>query len=234
MTLIYWAANAVGNEVYSVKDIFFMMLKGETIVNYSWYVINILLFYLLFYLLMKIFGNKYTYIILATGLSCVAWIYMCKYLNWGRWWYNSTHLLVVGMIWATYEHKITKFIKKYYYIVFSITILLFLLCVGLSYNLSNENNLAVHLLSAVLFTVNVLLFSLKFQIGNVVLNFFGKISYEIYLLQGLIINILRNDLLYIKNDLLWSVLVLLGSTIFAFIFHKICEFILSKYQERIT
>ncbi len=66
---------------------------------------------------------------------------------------------------------------------------------------------------AVLFVLNILLFSMKVRIGNRILDFFGSISLEMYLTQGLFIDCLRGASLYLESDLLYSLLVFTGTVL---------------------
>jgi peptidoglycan/LPS O-acetylase OafA/YrhL len=82
-------------------------------------------------------------------------------------------------------------------------------------------HLILNILSATLFVLIILLFILKVSIKNAILDFLGKISMEIYLIHGLLLLGLRSEIIYIKNELLFSLAVISGSILLSWILHKL-------------
>lgn len=235
VTVLYWFMYFLEETRYSVKDIILAILKGKPIVSYSWYIINILIFYVAYRLLMTLCKKHYFVMILGGGIWYILYALFCKKMGYGGWWYNASHLLVVGMFWATYETAILKCIKKVYSVLTPLVWLLFavLFCfaepiialapvTGISH---------IHLiLTELSFVLGILLFSLKFQIGNKVLGFLGDISLELYLTQGLFIYSLRSDFIYIQNELLFCISVLAGTILLSYLLHLLFTPLLKKYN----
>ena len=48
-----------------------------------------------------------------------------KNIGWGEYWYNTILISNLGMLWAFKEETIIKFIKKSYYLVLPMIVLLF-------------------------------------------------------------------------------------------------------------
>lgn len=234
MTLVVWIVRAIGGKVFSLADIVVLFFKGEAIVPFSWYFTNILVFYLAFYLIMKLFGNKHHFMIVGAFACYLIWILICKKAGYDVWWYCSSHLFVVGMVWAKYEKTILEFIKKHYFSSLGILIGAFFVCIVLYLLMSRYNQfidaVAVTKINiAVLFVLAVLLFSLKVKIGNPILDFFGKISFELYLSHGMFIWLFNR---VIDNDVLKSVFIILSSVLFAVVLHKALKVIMIQYNKK--
>lgn len=229
ITALYWLMHFMSGTCYSIKDIIIKIVQGTPIVYFSWYIICIISFYVAFWILMIICQQHYFIMICGGCLWYILYTAYCIKMGYRLFWYNSCHLLIVGMFWAVYEEKIIKIINKSYSILAPMTWLFFLLLFWfkkkLSYLIPIED---ISFMLTILFVISILLFSLKIQIGNKVLRFLGDISLEIYLGQGLFIAILRSRTFYIQNELLWCIMVLAGTIIFAYILHLAFTAILKK------
>jgi peptidoglycan/LPS O-acetylase OafA/YrhL len=235
VTGIYWLMYAVGGSIYSFKDIVGAIINGKPIVLYSWYIISILVFYIVFWLLMVVFKENYKLMIFGGIIWIALYVIFCKMMDYGSWWYRASHLLIVGMIWAVYERKLLNVLNRFYKLIAPIVWLSFVLLVGLgdkieSYVCIDDIASLVSMLTAVAFVISTLLFMLKFKIGNKVLNYIGNISLEIYLTQGLFITIFHSRKMYIQNEFIFCVLVIIGCVVFASLLNFVLKKILSKYK----
>lgn len=184
---IYWFYYASLNNIFSLRRILGSFVKGDNpIVQYSWYVVNIIIFYVAFYILGLILKKRKSLMILGSALFDVLWIIFSVKRSYGVWWYDATHLLVLGVFWATYEKKILKILKEHYYI--SAFCVIFIDLAIYAFDSAIKNDTAKLVLSAInylLFVVVLMLLLMKFKIGNGILNFLGKISFEFYLIHGI-------------------------------------------------
>lgn len=229
-TGIYWTAYAAFGKAYSLGEIGLVLWQGSPIVPFSWFVINILLFYLVFFMLMRLPHKNPQRILAGAGLFCILWTGFCAGRGYGLFWSDTTPLLAVGMLWAQYEERILEWIRKRSLPVSLICLggflPSFLITVLLSENTSMDGiKWPANALAACFFVLLFLLFSQKALIGNPVLHFFGRISFELYLMQGLFIGLLRNDRFYIESEFLWCGLVLAGTTAAAWALSKIHSFL---------
>lgn len=219
-----------------VVAVYFLVyaVQGRLYFYRPWYVINILIFYVVYYMLMFVCKKSYAGMIIGASVFYAVWVLICRKLSCGGWWYNSTQLLVVGMFWAVEEKKINMFLRKYYYLITPIVWMTFfggsMFTVAANQFGHTEIGMLGVIISAVLFVFSVNLFTMKFRIGNPILNFFGNISYEFYLIHSLYISLLlENSSIKIRNQFLGSCVVLVCSIVSAYLLHKLCQFILSKY-----
>ena len=233
ITLIYWAVMAVYGLSFSFTDIIGYIVKGKPVATYSWYILTILAFYIFYGLLMYICGDRHLIMIAGAVLWCIAYALFCMKMSYGQWWYNSSHLLAVGMIWATYEEKIKETVKGIYMFLTPALWISFIMFFYVGYRFtglpdSEGITLLLALISNLLFVTGFILLCLKLKVGNRILCFLGGISLEIYITQGLFMFLFRNSDLYIGNDLLWCIAVMAGTVAFSFVLHAFFRMILRK------
>jgi peptidoglycan/LPS O-acetylase OafA/YrhL len=87
--------------------------------------------------------------------------------------------------------------------------------------------------SSLLFVIIIFLLLLKLKVGNKITEFLGKMSLELYLIQGLFITLFRSDKIMIENNYLYIIYTLIGTIITAYILNLIDKFILKKYKKMI-
>lgn len=221
MTAVYWLAYAARGEVYSFADVARSLWNGSPLDGNSWYIINILIFYFVFWGLMRVCKKRYAGMLVGASVYYVIWAFICRKLSYGGWWYNSTHLLVLGMFWAWREEKIYPVLKKFDFL---------LIPFGVVFYVASVFHLLPDLLSAVLFVLSVLLLTMKFRVGNRILRFLGNISFEIYMAHGLYILLLKDVPVRTEIPLLWCCTVILCAVVSAYFLHKLFRVILSKYR----
>lgn len=242
ITFLYWLINLTEGVSYSLNDIFVSIINGDPIASNSWYIINILLFYIAFWLIMLICNNQHTIMIYLGIIWYVFYILLCIKMEYGDWWYKSTPLLIIGMCWAVYEDKILAVLNKSFAVIAPVIIISFLVfyLIYLYYGkIDFLRNIpyfstVVAFPTAILFSLSIVMFSLKVQIGNRILGFLGEMSLELYLSQGLFITLLRGSHVYIENELLWCSAVLIGTIAFSYLLHLFFRFFLRLIQRSIA
>ncbi len=229
VSALCWVFEAANGNVRTVSRIVMDTLRhGSPIVPFSWYILAILWFYGAFWLLMRVFQRHYGAMII--GMCCLYGLYvlLCRWLGYGEWWYNAACVLVVGMIWAYKESDWISWLKRNYAI--AAVVMPVVLCVAMNlsdYERFDQAALVFQAVGACSFSVILVLFSLKIMVGNRILGFLGKISLEIYMLQGMVMSFLRSDMIYIQNEFLWCGAVLSLTVALAAVFHIIFQKILS-------
>ncbi len=234
-TAVYWLMYAAFGKLYTLKDIIAAVLHGAPIVAFSWYVINILIFYVVFYLLMIIFDGHEKGMIAGALVYFIIWVQICRKLGYSSYWYTTTHLLILGMLWAVEEKRILAILKKNYLLSILGSCGGFLLLFNLSkiipeQFLTAETGLVLRGAIAGMFVLALMAVLQKVKIGNTALRFLGSISFEIYLFQGVFMISLRNGRIYIQNEFLWCIIVLAGTIIFAYLAHILTGHINKIYK----
>lgn len=249
--LLFFIVRLLMGEQISPLQAFFYLSGLQLSNSYSWFAIVLPLFYLGFYLSFRFCKKTGT----ATLLTCfLVLIYTIigtltdHNVFWmrGEWWYNSVHLFSIGLLFARYESKIIPKIKKHYGIYLCLTLFSTFLFFFLSewalnvYSYYGEDWGApdkvyrrwVCLLTQIAASwsfVNFILFgSMKLKINNKVLQFFGSVTLEFYLIHGLFVELfgysfmdITPSLYYIRNVSLFVLVVWIPTIPFALLLQKI-------------
>lgn len=236
MTAIYWLIYAILGDVRSFGTLWHNFIAdGDPIVWFSWYVVCILYFYIAFYILMKTFKNNKAGTIFGGIAFLISYVFICSRLNFGLWWYQTSFVFVLGIVFSSYEKNILKFIKKFYPIILLLSLTFFIVLAKHKWEIywltpSLKTELLLVAVLSFLFIVSFFMLALKLRINNKFLDFLGKISFEIYMIQGATMLFLRNDRFNVQSDILWTVLVLVDSLLSAYLLNKFFSFVLAKYS----
>lgn len=235
--VLFFVARSLKDVPFSFRTVF--SIGGPSMLNeYGWYVIMILAMYLLFYLGFSR-AKKDIHGIAVVVLGTIALIVFCDYFIYGTWWYNTIHLFVLGIVFAAYEDRIIPILKKRY--VFILVICIAVTAIGFAagnyltslygllgktyvYKVDRWVAFAGQMISAVSFTIAVMMVGMKIRIGNAALDILGKMTLETYLVHGLFVQLfgfcfIQNTvtpLVYIKNVTLYVLVVLVCSLPLAF------------------
>ena len=235
ISLIYIFYRFVNGQLIDLNFFINLFKKGSTIIYNGWFVDIIILMYIFFYISFKLFQNKFLSIVLNT-IFIICYICLAIKLGYNFWWYNSALTFAIGLIWAKNQNKIDRVIEKYYFIVIIlVTVLLFVshkydvLLKYLHIEDSYSYALAANL-DNIIFTIYfIIVFLKKINFSNVYLNLIGRISFELYMIHGLVISMLGKIFVSSRvNDVLFTLFVLIVSLIFAWIINKIINVIIQK------
>lgn len=222
--LIYRNINGQALTITFFVDLF---KKGSTVIYNGWFVNIIILMYVFFYISFKMFSNR-TISILINTILIVVYIVLAIRLEYGFWWYNSSLPFVLGLLWAKNKNSIDEILNKYYFIILvCITGLLFIshqysfvlkklhivdsVSYGFAANIDN-----------IIFTIFFILMVRKIDFSNKYLLFLGKISFELYMIHGLVMSIFGKCFVTSRlNDVVFTILVAVTSITLAWIINSI-------------
>lgn len=181
---LFLILNLFMGKVYSIPTILLSFTAWQSVGNSNWYILAILVLYALSY----IGGSQdsLTTIIFVTVGSCV-YVVVLILCGKGSWYYNTIFCYPLGMLFGKYEQKIRTLLEKtdtYLMIVvgcavaFAASYLCTLKCHGVIW-------LALVELRGIFFVLLVVLATSRIKIGNPVLHWLGKHTFEIYILQRL-------------------------------------------------
>jgi len=233
-TALYWAVTAVLQRPYSLGEVLLSFVNGSPLVYDSWYILTILVFYVFFYFLMRLFREKHMLIFLGSLLWLVLWVILCKARGLGFHWYNSAIALCCGIFFGTAEETVLPLIKRYYWLWLLLLLPATPVVMVLSGRLGSEGipALVLRWASCLGFVGIVLLATSKIRLGNPILSFLNRISFELYLTHRIFIWLLRGKFLYIQNDFLWCGCVLVLSVAAAWGLHKLFGRLNSAVQKK--
>ena len=209
----FWVINLTGvilnRYVFGVRYGFAGMagdILGVTLVNSNgWFIIEIAILYLVFYVLFSLIRNKDAALILL----CLVTVLLIAYgfsrghdvsgskTHWfrGEWWYNSTIVFLFGMLYARFRPVFDSFCKKYYPVLVTAVCVLSALSFQVSvhtvirhgyYQTKNDAlaTLAAQTAACLTFTALVILLNRKIILGNRLLRYLGGISTQLFLIHG--------------------------------------------------
>ncbi|MBQ6695859.1 MAG: acyltransferase [Lachnospiraceae bacterium] len=189
-------------------------LFGFTLINTNtWFLVEIMIFYMAFYVLYKYIKDTGHALGAMTGVVLLT-IVISLFLghdnselngHWfmGEWWYNSSIVFVFGMLVAKYEREILRIAKKHYMWLLPVAILVFVGMYILSENIV-ENvgyycewdgyqgykekaiTAFVQSMTCILFMMMIVLICMKVKFYNIIMDFVGKISLALYIIHDLI------------------------------------------------
>ena len=194
-----------------------LVIIVETIINHDfswsmffsgarWYVWELLVLYVLFYVTYRLFDKNKLCIL---TFLCIVIILIAYYIGLDNPWYGSTLCFSLGIAYYKYKSKSQNLtsIKRLLiviglFIILGISILSFFV-----YEDTFIGNVLSRNLASFIFCSIVLLMLEKFNMNNSFSNGLAKISYEIYLVHPLIILIVR--LLNINSAYIFTVTVII-------------------------
>ncbi len=179
----------LGNEL-KLKRTLLAFTTWTSIGNSNWYITAALGLYLITFVAF-IIARKHHYIgaILTTALS-VAFVYWQITMNREAYCYNTIILYAVGMWYSLLKDKIERIVQKSDLIYFFVCAL-----VGCAYWYSfnhRKDGVEWHSVWGVLFMALVVLITMKFSINNEMLQWLGKHTFSVYILQRMPMLILKD------------------------------------------
>ena len=216
VTAVYWSYYNLMGRGYSWLDVLKLFAEGKPMVSFSWFIPAVLTFYLAFWGLMRMCKQSYPTMVLGGAVWFALFCVLCRGLRFGQWWYISAFPVVLGMAWAVYQKPIEKYLEKRYFAVLLPVLAAFVGVMILEYMVRmGALNVLLKALAATLFVAVGILLLYKIRIGNPVLRILGQMSMELYLMQGLAIMVLRSRWFYVENVLLYGLLIMVLTVLFA-------------------
>lgn len=201
---------------FSPIDIIKRIYSTLLLVDYSWYVLEIVFLYVIFYLSFK-YINQRIHALITCSISVIIFTFLCAFLGANIAYYISTFSFVFGMFYAQFYENIDNFVMRFKYIALAILpIMIYILSGPYAWVCVN----GVGHFSNIFFAVQENIISLSFVYIIVILlhkvnttskigSFLGGLSYEAYLMQGIGIRLCRSKWFYINNAMVYVIVSLL-------------------------
>lgn len=212
--LVLW--NPERNILEDVKNTF---IHGSPPLPQLWFVIEITMFYLFFWVAFSLLGERGIYGLVAGAVLIFTWTYFSGF---GRNWWCCVLAFPTGAFVAQYEREIFSFCEKSQYhfwgLLVSLVLLFFLLFLS-------GNQLLWTLCYAIIPVCGIIVFS---RIPLILMNgrfllFCGTISYELYLCHQIPIEFFRGKEISILSDTLYMSAVLLTSFVLGCFLHFLTQ-----------
>lgn len=256
---IFYIARLIMHQKMSKWDSFCYIFGIKLSNPYGWFALIMPLFYLFFYIAFKCFKKRQ---ILVVAIFVTLYTFLGTYIDHndylmcGQWWYNCVQCFWIGMLLAKYKEKIVEWAKKKYVLKLIVCILLFHLFWVLGnvaqgiFSYYGENARLPHYQVVInrwicligdmgittFFSFMVLMAGLKWKIGNKFLGFMGTITFEFYIIHGLVLEFFSyrfcdavKPIVRVTNVALLIVIVFAVGVLLAFGMKKICHLFDKKH-----
>ena len=197
--------------------------SGITYLPKSWFVYELMLLYIMFYYIfrLKIDVIRKLSVLL---LICVLLIAVLVILGYGSNWYVSTLAFPIGMIYSYKEKYILHNFKLCIYGIISVILMLFV-CYFVILNIFKKDVLYPMLNISLPLLLPMIAYKCKY-FKSTVLDFFGSISYEVYLVHGIFVIWF---LPYKSHSFVYIFSVYASSLLIAYVVEKIDKWLISKF-----
>lgn len=192
--LLFMIAGIALGRQFQVKELVLAFATWGSIGNSNWYIFDILVLYLLFYLSFRIgslvskdSGKHYVSIVLLIILTALFVMLMIRIDRPSRYW-NTVLLLPLGCLYSECRPRIDSLVMKN-----DFTYSLILMLMGGAYIVFffRRESPAMYICWSAAFTALMLLFTMKASICSGILEWFGKHVFSIYILQRIPMMVLR-------------------------------------------
>lgn len=190
---------------FVLAKILMYVINGSLVLPYSWFVPTMLYCYLLFYIFAK-YGRRYLLIYIL--IFCLLYVVTLMYMGFAKYWYISILAFPFGLFYASKENVFRGLWSNP--VLYYATIPLCLLSICALYLCENEIAYMLCYVLLPLIMVNICCKNRVERISCRFVLFCAGISYEIYLVQGVVMTFLRSK--HITSDalyVLWTYLLVL-------------------------
>lgn len=191
-----------------------------------WFCVTIIIYYFAFYITALLFKSSPIKVAYSMWLFSFVYVFLFKVMDFCNWWYQMVLSINIGMTLAYYETAIRNVLYKYKRtIVLLLFLLTFLSAYWASCSKTDDFPVGMMVLSLV---VGLLIYSslcLRPIKSNRLLTFFGRSSFEIYLIHGAVISVLFG-MAYTYIPRWWhvfTILTFLATFFFAWILRKVMK-----------
>lgn len=217
---------------FTASGILFTLLGWENIGNSNWFMFNIFCAYLLMFvsfLLLKLKETKAMVIVCNVIFTVAIIVFVFLLMKSGKepYWYNTIFIMPFGCWFAIFEKQINKlFMTKDILYYFLLALMLPALLITFVYRY--KNGIECYTLYAVLFTLTVVVITMKLELKSEVLKWFGNHVFSIYILQRIPMIILAN-LGYAEHEYVFLALSVAFSILISIAF----DYVTAKLGKRI-
>ena len=192
---IYAILGLILGKNYGWKRILLSFTGWDSIGNSNWYIFAMLFFYAATWLSFTLFPRRKALAAVGVWALAIGYILALRGTK-GLWWYDTALVYPMGLTYGLAQEKIDGFLQKNRLLPWLGAVsfgLMFLLC------FRYQQRLLCREAMAVAFGLTIVFVTMSVPIGNPVLTFLGKYTFEIYILQRIPMILLER---WIANDYL--------------------------------
>lgn len=208
-----------------IRTVFYdLIANGTSPLPYSWFVYVLMLMYVFFYIAYKYLPDYIRNI--SVVLLVIVYMVLAYGAGYNKIWFYSVVAFPAGLYYAEYETRISSLLKSRWILGF---VSFFVICI-LAFTISVHQTITDYIYITALPLVIFMLLS-RTDIQNLntsVVTFLSRISFEVYLLQGFSMALLRNSKVFIQSDLLYVLGVYAITIVTAYLVNSIVRAINNK------
>lgn len=188
--ILFLFADLCMGKIFSIKNILLSFIGLFSVGNSSWYMFVTFVMYILIFLAFSIAKDKK----LLGALLTLAFTFIFAFIEYkcglANRFFNTVFCFPAGMLFSLAKPKIDKWVMKSdaVWCISLAVVLAGFLCFGEIRYLS----IAYHNIFSILAVLLIMLITMKFKIGNPVLDFFGRHIFSIFILQRIPMIVLRH------------------------------------------
>lgn len=186
---LFLIVNLFLNKKVKIFNIFLSFLGWDSLGNSNWYIFIIILLYLFTYLSFKIFSKSYEKSVVSVWLFTLLFLIIIKNFR-PTYWYDTILCYPLGLSFGYYQKRIEPFLKNNKRYLISSFFLVILFCL---FRLRAHQILFCYEMMALVFTLLIVLITMKVNIRSKVLKWFGDRLFTFYILQRLPMMILKSS-----------------------------------------
>ena len=206
-------ALCIGKE-YGITRILLSFTGWDSIGNSNWYIFATMVMYLFTWLSFTVFRKNHRLAAAMLAILAVGYILVMRRCK-GIWWYDTALVYPAGVLYGLYQEPIDGLLKKKAWLPW-LGLALCGIAFGLCFRL--QRGLVWREGMAVAFALTVLCATMIFKIGNPLLTFLGKYTFEIYILQRIPMILLKN---LFSNQYVYLAVSFCLTLLLAAAFHKL-------------
>ena len=228
--LIFWAMNAALGNVFPLKTLLLSLPGWGTVGNSNWYIFAMLVEYILMYAAFRLGGTISSKRGRLAGLVLmfiftIAFVFVLMKAGRPGYTYNTVIILPFGAFWSEFRDRIEKVVMKN-----DLTYLLTLTAVLGVYVVSFfkrwSYGIEGYTVWAIMFTVLLIMVTMKVSICNPLLEWFGKHIFSIYILQRIPMTLLAHFGCVESHKYISLIVVFAVTMVMALLFEKVTDFII--------
>lgn len=234
---VYAVFRSLFLQVPSVKQLLYSLVLMDRVVTFGWFLTVILGCYLIFALVFRVIHSAQKQ---AMVTLCVTVLYygFCAVLQVESHWYISIFGFALGIVWRLGETQIEEFLsvpRKRRWTFVSVFVLLCVSFVfGSTLYIPKVGVFLCQAICGLCFTILVLIVLRYVPICNPITRFFGKISFEIYVFQGLFFTLFQSERYAIGNPYLCAAVIAAVTVVFSTIMHPLMQWFKRKLTAWMT
>lgn len=214
---IYIVMQFLRGQVFGVQKIILSLLAWDTVGNSNWYIFAMIILYLITWMTFSAFGERKLEGLLGITTMTILAMYFLSIFKDG-YWYNTMLCYPAGMWYAFFQKKIEAGLKDkkiYIWSLFCI-LLIFIMCYRI------RTNIIWYSLWGLAFSLGVVLFTMKVEMKNRILEWTGKNLFGLYIMQRIPMILLQHTVLAEKHVYAYAAVCLIFMYILGYLLEKLC------------